>query len=91
MKSYTLGIHVLMRSLSDTKSMVKQVKFTVERRGSREDTTALPAESPSFIPVVAIVYFTVGLSKKFLKMLYALEERKEGRPAYALGKVGKRA
>lgn len=63
------------------------IKYTVERRGSREDTTALPADA-KFDPVVAS-FITRGILEEISKdAFYALEARNEGRPAYALKKGG---
>lgn len=62
-------------------------KFPVERRGSREDTIALPADAESD-PVVASL-ITRGIIEKISKdAFYALDARSEGRPAFALKKGG---
>lgn len=63
----------------------KQVKFTVERRGSREDTIALPGELKQD-PTVAS-FLNRGILEEISKDEFmTLGERKEGRPAFALKK-----
>lgn len=65
----------------------KTMKYTVERRGSREDTTVLPLEAKDD-PVVAGLINRGIIEEISKEAFYALDARKEGRPAYALAKKG---